>query len=89
LTELIETSAASWREEKLQGVIRKDPDEESGPFILAAAVEKSVTDKKKMRAVVLADSDFVANQFIFISNLLNGSFRCQLYPLACRGRCFA
>jgi ABC-type uncharacterized transport system. len=71
LTELIETSAASWREEKLQGVVRKDPDEESGPFILAAAVEKSVTDKKKMRAVVLADSDFAANQFI--RNLLNGA----------------
>jgi ABC-type uncharacterized transport system involved in gliding motility auxiliary subunit len=72
LAELIETSAASWREEKLQGMVRKDPDEESGPFILAAAVEKSVTDKKKMRAVVLADSDFAANQFI--RNLLNGAF---------------
>ena len=72
LTELIETSAASWREEKLQGDVRKDPGEESGPFILAAAVEKSVTDKKKMRVVVLADSDFASNQFI--RNLLNGAF---------------
>ena len=72
LTELIETSASSWREEKLQGFIRKDPNEESGPFILAAAVEKSVTDKKKMRAIVLADSDFATNQFV--RNLLNGAF---------------
>jgi len=72
LTELIETSASSWREEKFQGVVKKDPNEESGPFILAAAVEKSVTDKKKMRAIVLADSDFATNQFI--RNLLNGAF---------------
>ncbi|MCS7193213.1 MAG: GldG family protein, partial [Armatimonadetes bacterium] len=72
LTELIETSASSWREEKLQGVVRKEPDEESGPFILAAAVEKNVTGKKKMRVVVIADSDFATNQFI--RNLLNGAF---------------
>lgn len=72
LTELIETSASSWREEKFQGVVKKDPNEESGPFILAAAVEKSATKKKKTRVVVIADSDFASNQFI--RNLLNGAF---------------
>lgn len=72
LTELIETSASSWREGQFQGVVKKDQNEESGPFILAAAIEKSVTEKKKMRAVVIADSDFASNQFI--RNLLNGAF---------------
>lgn len=72
LTELIETSASSWREEKFQRVVKKDPNEESGPFILAAAVEKSATEKKKTRVVVIADSDFASNQFI--RNLLNGAF---------------
>ena len=72
LTELIETSSTSWREENFKGIVRKDPNEESGPFVLAAAVEKSGNDKKKMRAVVLADSDFASNQFV--RNLLNGAF---------------
>ncbi len=72
LTELIETSPTSWREEKFQGEVRRDPNEESGPFVLAAAVEKTVGDKKKMRAVVIADSDFCSNAYI--QNLLNGAF---------------
>lgn len=71
LTELIETSASSWREEKFEGMVRRDPNEESGPFVLAAAVEKSTAGKKKMRAVILADSDFASNRFI--RNLLNGA----------------
>lgn len=72
LTELIETSPSSWREERLQGAVRKDPNEESGPFVLAAAVEKTVGEKRKMRAVILADSDFCSNRFI--RNLRNGAF---------------
>jgi ABC-type uncharacterized transport system involved in gliding motility auxiliary subunit len=72
LTELIETSPSSWREEKLQGAVQKEPNEESGPFILAAAVEKATNGKRKMRAVVLADSDFCTNRFI--RNLSNGPF---------------
>lgn len=72
LTELIETSPSSWREENFKGVVQKEPGEESGPFVLAAAVEKSVSDKKKMRAVVIADSDFCTNRFI--QNLRNGAF---------------
>ncbi|GBC97632.1 hypothetical protein HRbin17_00120 [bacterium HR17] len=72
LTELIETSAASWQELNFQGVVRKEPNETGGPFVLAAAVEKNGTDKKKMRAVVLADSDFCTNRFV--RNLLNGAF---------------
>jgi ABC-type uncharacterized transport system involved in gliding motility auxiliary subunit len=72
LTELIETSPSSWREEKLQGAVQKEPNEESGPFILAAAVEKATDSKRKMRAVVLADSDFCTNRFI--RNLSNGPF---------------
>ncbi len=72
LTELIETSPTSWREERFQGEVRRDPNEESGPFVLAAAVEKTVSDKKKLRAVVIADSDFCSNAYI--QNLLNGAF---------------
>jgi ABC-type uncharacterized transport system involved in gliding motility auxiliary subunit len=39
---------------------------------LAAAVEKATDSKRKMRAVVLADSDFCTNRFI--RNLSNGPF---------------
>ncbi len=72
LSELIETSSTSWRETELRGVVKKDPGEESGPFILAAAIEKSVSDKKKQRVVVAADSDFFANGLW--RNVSNGPF---------------
>ncbi len=72
LTELVETSSISWREENFRGAVRRDAGEETGPFVLAAAVEKNASDKKKARIVVIADSDFATNRVI--QNLLNGAF---------------
>ncbi|MCS7223160.1 MAG: GldG family protein [Armatimonadetes bacterium] len=72
VSELIESSANSWREGELKGAVRKDQGEEGGPFILACAVEKTISDKKKQRTVVIADSDFFTNGLI--ANLRNGAF---------------
>lgn len=66
VTELLKTTSEAWLKKELTENIAPTKDDERGPFTIAIVVSPSSTAKgeKKMRLVVIGDSDFASNQFV-------------------------
>ncbi|WP_456418097.1 GldG family protein [Thiolapillus sp.] len=64
---LLQTGSRSWNETGgLQGSIARDPraGEQQGPLNLALGLQRSRTDGKEQKAIVVGDSDFLSNSFL-------------------------
>ncbi|WP_456412466.1 GldG family protein [Thiolapillus sp.] len=64
---LLLTGSRSWNETgKLQGNIARNPQfgEQRGPLNLALALQRSRTEGKEQKVVIVGDSDFLSNSFI-------------------------
>ncbi len=78
-TPLIKTTATSWLEAgKLQGEVEYNPGTDTlGPITISYAMEKSLSPELKQRIVVIADSDFISNQFV--GNLGNKEMGLRIF----------
>jgi len=78
-TALIKTTENSWLEAgKLKGEVEfNNNTDTAGPITLAYVMEKQLTPEHKQRIAVIADSDFVSNQFL--GNLGNKDMGLRIF----------
>ncbi len=78
-TPLVQSTSRSWLEAgKLQGVVEfNDSIDTMGPINIALVMEKKLSNDKTQRVVVVADSDFISNQYL--GNLGNKDMGLKIF----------
>ncbi len=79
ITPLVKSTARSWLEAgQLKGVVEFNPTIDTmGPISIALVLEKHVNKDKTQRIVIVADSDFISNQYL--GNLGNKDMGLRIF----------
>jgi len=78
-TQLIKTTKNSWLEAgRLQGEVEYNSNKDTlGPITVSIALNKQITPELSQRIIVIADSDFISNQFL--GNLGNKEMGLRIF----------